>query len=121
MCEFYDAAPAEEVPAGGLNWIIEQVVAHQAGEACNKVHGELLGEQLGAQVISLAVCDVSHPLLSLDAELLPGPESRTLTVSKWSQKPLLTNSDGIAVPSAPFCQALRSWNDFPPLPSSPLE
>lgn len=123
MVTFYNTAAAEEVPTGRLNWVKEQVVTHQAGERINEVHRELRGDQLGTQVVFLAVGDVPHPVLSPDAGFLPAPEHRTMvTVSKRSQSSPLTNNNAVAVvPPGPFCQALGSGNGFPPLSPSPLE
>lgn len=120
---FYNTAAAEEVPTGRLNWFKEQVVTHQAGERKKEVHRELLGDQLSTQVVFLAVGDVPHPVLSLGAGFLPGPEHRSMmTVSKWSQSSPLTNDNAVAVvPPGLFCQALGSGNGFPPLSPSPLE
>lgn len=73
---FYETAPAEEVPTGGLDWIGEQVVTNQAGEREEEVDGKLLGDLLDAQVVFLAVGDVPHPLLSLGAGFPPGPDHR---------------------------------------------
>lgn len=123
MAAFYNTAAAEEVPTGGLDWIREQVVTHQAGERKEEVYGELLRDQLGIQVVFLAASDVSHPLLSLDAGFPPSPEHRTMMmVAEWSQNPPLTDGNAVTkVPSRPFCQALGFENGFPPLPPSPLE
>lgn len=123
MVIFYNTAAAEEVSTWSLNWVKEQVVTHQAGERKKEVHREPLRDQLGTQVVFLAVGDVLHPVLSLDALFLPGPEHRTMIiVSKWSQNSPLANGDAVAViPPGPFSQALGSGNGFPPLSPSPLE
>ncbi len=69
---FYNTAAAEEVPTGGLDWIREQVVTHQAGERREEVYRELLMDQLGTEVVFLAAGDVPHPLLFLGAGFPPG-------------------------------------------------
>lgn len=123
MVIFYNTAAAEEVSTGGLDWIREQVVTHQAGERKEEVHRELLRDQLGIHMVFLAVGDVPHPLLSLDAGFPTCPEHRSMMmVSEWSQSPPLTHGNAVAVvPPGPFCQALGFGNGFSPLPSSPLE
>lgn len=112
MDVFYNAAAAEEVPTGGLDWIREQVVTHQAGERKEEVNRELLRDQLGIQVVFLAVGDVPHPLLSLDGRFSPPPEHRTvIIVSELSQSPPLTTRSAVAVVSpASFSQTLGSGN-----------
>lgn len=95
---FYETAPAEEVPTGGLDWIGEQVVTNQAGERKEEVNRKLLGDLLDAQVVFLAVGDVPHPLLSLGAGLPPGPDHRA------SQSSPFTN----AVTVVPPVRKLRS-------------
>lgn len=123
MDVFNNTAVAEQVPTGGLDWIREQVVTHQAGERKEEVYRELLRDQLGVQVVFLAVGDVSDPLLSLDAGIPPCLEHRAMMrVSKRSQNPLLPNSNAVSIiPPGSFCQTLGSGNGFSPLPPSPLE
>lgn len=117
---FYNTAAAEKVPTGRLNWVEEKVVTHQAGERKKEIHRELLCDQLDIQVVFLAVGDVLHPVFSLGAGSLPGPEHRRM-VSKWPQSSPLPNDNAVAVlPPGPFYQALSSRN-CPPLSSCPLK
>lgn len=113
------------MPTGGLDWITEEVITHQAGERKDKVYRELLRDQLGTQVVFLTVGDVPHPLISLCGSFPPASQHRTMmTVSEWSENPPFTNSEAVTVvPSGPFCQALglSSENGFSPLPPSPLK
>lgn len=112
---FYDTAAAGEVSTWGLDWIREQVVTHHAGEGKEEVYRELLRDQLGTQVVVLAVGDVLHPLLSLGTGFPPTPDHGT------SQSPSLTDSNAATVvPPRPFCQALGSGNGLAPLPPNPL-
>lgn len=123
MVIFYNTAAAEKVPTGGLNWIKEQVVTHQAGERIEEVHRELLRDQLSAQVVFLTVGNVPHPFLSLDTGFPPAPERQAMmAVPKRSQNSPLSHGDDVSVlPPAPLRQALGSGNGLPPLPPSPLE
>lgn len=83
MVVLYNAASAEEVPTGGLNWIKEQVVTHQAGKRKEEIHGELIRDQLSTQVVFMAAGDVPYPLLSLETGFPPAPEHWTvMTVSE---------------------------------------
>lgn len=123
MVAFHNTTATEEMATGRLNWVREQVITHQAGDGEEEVNRELVRNQPGAEVVFLAVGNVLHPLLFLDAGFPPRSEYwAMMTISYRSQNSPFTNGSVVKViPLGPFYQTLGSGDRFPPLPSTPLE
>lgn len=61
-----DAVTAEQVSTWRLDGIGKQVITYLTRKGTQQVRWEVLGDQLGVQMVPLALCDVLYPLSSLN-------------------------------------------------------
>lgn len=66
-----DADAAEQVTTRRLDGIGKQVIAHLTGKGTEQVRWQVLGDEFGAQMVLLALCDVLYPLSSLNRRFDP--------------------------------------------------
>ena len=123
-----DAAATEDVTAWGLDRLGEQVVTHLAGDGADQVHGQLLREEPGAQVVSLAVGEPFDPVVSGSSGSGLGAEARAwvgvMVLGYGSEHSPLGAGGAIKrVPLAPLGQGLASGEGplLLPLPAEALE